>query len=165
MSSVSTLLTVILTSSTLYAGGVSITTGQYDNYRTSANLAENTLKQANVATATFGKVGSWTVDGQVYAQPLYLSGTPIRGHSSVLYVATMHNPVYAFDADTPGGGPIWQVTLGPSVPIGMAGSCPENFATGPELGILSTPVVDPESGTLYAVYTSPTGPATYGFYM
>jgi hypothetical protein len=88
-------------------------------------------------------------------------GAPVN----VLYVATMHNSVYAFDADSPGSQPIWKVTLAPSVESGRAGVCPETYYTSPELGILSTPVIDAASGILYAVYATPTGDSTYGHYL
>jgi hypothetical protein len=71
--------------------------------RTSANLYETRLKPSNVTPAKFGKLFSREVDGYIYAQPLYLSGV-----RNVVFVATMHNTLYAFDADDASAStPIW----------------------------------------------------------
>src|SRR5689334_4250256 len=68
--------------------------------RTGANLQETALSPSSVNAAKFGKLYTLPVTGMVYAQPLYVAGlaTP-AGTKNVLYVATMHNKVYAFDAD------------------------------------------------------------------
>src|SRR4249919_2786289 len=94
-----------------------VVTGGYGNSRTNANLSETVLTPSNVKTGSFGKLFSLSVDGQLYAQPLYLSSVSIanKGTHNVVYVATMHNTVYAFDSDSP-GVPLWSVNLGPSVP-------------------------------------------------
>src|SRR5579863_1817045 len=90
-----------------------VLTSQYDNARTGANNHETTLTPANVNSKQFGKVFSLRVDGDVYAQPLYVPNVPIpgKGTHNVLYVATEHDSVYAFDADHPGGLPLWQVSF------------------------------------------------------
>ena len=91
----------------------------------------------------FGKVGTFPVDGQVYAQPLYVSGVAIGGAKyNVVYVATMHNSVFAFNADAPQSAtPLWQVNLGPIVPSGLF-----NFTDIlPEIGILGTPAIDADA--------------------
>src|SRR5262245_41226247 len=76
-----------------------VLTSQYDNARTGATLVEKTLTPANVNADTFGKLFTLTVDGDVYAQPLYLPRVTIGGQTrGVVYVATEHNSVYAFDA-------------------------------------------------------------------
>ena len=144
-----------------YGQSVSIATAQFNNSRTAANLNETILKTSNVNVASFGKLpGSFSVDGQVFAQPLYVSRVKIRGrHVNALYVATMNNSIYAFDADDPGKPPLFQVNLGTPVPLGWAGTCPAP-ATG-QLGILSTPVIDVERGVLYAVSATPSGSGTY----
>ncbi len=129
---------------------VNVLTANYDNARTSANLNESTLNTGNVTLSRFGKVFSRQVDGQIYAQPLYASSLnmPGKGIRNVVFVATMHDSVYAFDADSPWEyAPLWQVSLGTSVPSGEY-----NFTDiQPEVGILGTPVIDAATNTLYAV--------------
>src|SRR5437879_2864699 len=80
---------------------VNILTANGNNDRTNANLQEVQLNPATVTAATFGKLGTIPVDGQVYSQVLYVSGLSIPGRISqnVLFVATMHNSVYAYNAD------------------------------------------------------------------
>ena len=143
----------------LWAQNTSVLTAEYENGRSASNGSETVLTPATVNAATFGKLGSYNVDGQVAGQPLYVSKLKMPGkgntQTNVLYVATMHNTVYAFDADHPGTAPLWSVNLGPSVPQNYAGTCPANFSTGTELGILSTPVIDSKSGTIYVVAAHP----------
>jgi hypothetical protein len=135
---------------------VNVPTYHCDNSRTGQNTNETILSPANVNTNTFGKLFSYAVDGYVYAQPLYLSGLAIpgRGTHNVLFIATEHNSVYAFDADNSGpeGGLLWQINLGPS-----AATPTSDFGTRfgpysnitPEVGITGTPVIDPLSGLIY----------------
>lgn len=127
---------------------VNVLTGNYDNYRTNANPHETILNFSTVNALTFGKLFTLPVDGVTYAQPLYVSdlAIPGQGTHNVLVVATMHNSLYAFDADTSGPS-LWQANFGPSVPTA-------DYAFRdilPEVGILSTPVIDLASGTVYAV--------------
>src|SRR5713226_366502 len=99
---------------------VNVLTQHNDNKRTGANLNETTLNTSNVQPGRFGKLFSREVDGQVYAQPLYVSqvAIPERGKRNVVYVATEHNSVYAFDADDPDQfAPLWQVNLGPALVV------------------------------------------------
>jgi uncharacterized protein (TIGR03437 family) len=127
---------------------VNVLTANYGNDRTNANLSEKTLSASNVNLASFGKVFALPVDGFMYAQPLYVRqlDIPDRGTRNVVFAATMHNSVYAFDADSP-QAPLWEVNLGPSVP-----STDYHFTDIlPEVGILSTPVIDLEAGAIYAV--------------
>ena len=81
--------------------GLDVTTHHNDQARTSQNLNEGTLTPSNVNATSFGKTGFLPVDGKVDAQPLYLSKLNIPGNGThdVLYVATEHDSVYAFDAD------------------------------------------------------------------
>jgi hypothetical protein len=132
---------------------VRVLTYQYETSRDGANTQETTLTPANVNPSQFGRLFSDPVDGYVYAQPLYVSNVNIAGHGrNVVYVATEHDSVYAFDADS-GGGPLWQVSfLNPnggvtSVPASDTG-CTQIV---PEIGITGTPVIDAQSGTMYLV--------------
>jgi uncharacterized protein (TIGR03437 family) len=128
---------------------VSVLNANYDRQQTGANLLETVLQSNDFDWKNFGKVGTYAVDGQVYAQPLYVPGITIAGKQhNVLYVATMHNSIYAFEADTPEvATPIWRVNFGPAVPSGYY-----NFDDiVPEIGILGTPVIDPANQVLYAV--------------
>src|SRR5262249_61504505 len=91
---------------------ISVTTERYDAARTGANLNETILTTSNVNAAQFGKLFSYTVDGSVQAQPLYVSSVAIpgKGTHNVLYIATMNDVVYAVDADSVSGGnagPLW----------------------------------------------------------
>lgn len=135
--------------------GVQITTSQIDNARTNANVHETVLTPSNVNPRQFGKVFSLRVDGDVYAQPLYLPDTDIpgRGRHNVLFVATEHDSVYAFDADGPATAPLWQVNFvkqdpGSSTVPGDDLLCP---FIQPEVGITPTPVIDYPTGTLYVL--------------
>lgn len=152
-----TLISLAAAGYLLLAGPVSaqtnVLTGGYSNSRTNANLSETVLSPANVKPGSFGKRFSLTVDGQIYAQPLYVRGVSIpgKGTHNVVYVATMHNTVYAFDADS-AGMPLWNVNLGPAVPTSTYdsdwGPYPDIL---PENGVLSTPVIDTGTGTIYVV--------------
>src|SRR5215469_18754647 len=83
-------------------------TQQYNNGRTGSNSVEKFLTPKNVNSTQFGKLFSSTVDGQIYAQPLWVQGVTIPGQGvhAVVYVATELDSVYAFDANT--GAPLWQ---------------------------------------------------------
>src|SRR5581483_7416087 len=131
---------------------VSVLTQHNDNARTGANLQETLLTTQNVNTAQFGKLFARAVDGQIYAQPLYLSNVNIGGKQrNVVFVATLHNTVYAFDADAPdASAPLWQINLGTSVDIASAFSNGYNNIEK-EIGIVGTPVLSPETGLLYVV--------------
>ncbi len=128
------------------AAQVNVLTANGSNDRTNANLQETRLSPVTVTPASFGKVQSLAVDGQVYAQVLYASSVVFRPHEvhNAAIVCTMHNSVYAFDADPMSGGRLlWRVNLGPSVP--------SSIDIAPEIGILSTGVIDLGRGLLYVV--------------
>jgi hypothetical protein len=147
-----TLLLVCGLQSSLVFSQVNVTTYHYDNARTGQNVQETVLTPSNVNVNQFGKLFTVPVDGYVYAQPLYLSNLSITGGThNVLYVATEHDSVYAIDADD--GTVLWhQSFIDPA-----AGITPVSSATVgctdlvPEIGITSTPVIDPGSGTIYVL--------------
>lgn len=136
---------------------VNVLTYHNDNARTGQNLNETILTPANVNSTNFGKLCSYAVDGYVYAQPLYVSNVPIPGQGShnVIFVATEHDSVYAFDADSntgPGQGLIWRTNLGISAitPNNDFGNRYQLYPDiRPEVGITGTPVIDPVAGTLF----------------
>ncbi len=119
--------------------------------RTGLNSTEAILTPSNVKPATFGKLFILTADGKVDAQPLYVSGVPIPGQGvhNALIVATEHDSVYAFDADS--GSTLWHVNvLGTGESTSDAvGGCGQ---VSPEIGITSTPVIDRGAGTNGAIY-------------
>jgi hypothetical protein len=132
-----------------------VLTAQYDNARTGTNLNEITLAPDNVNTTHFGKLFTFKVDGDVYAQPLYLPGVDIpgKGKRNVLFVATENDSVYAFDADGSSTTPLWHVSVANSA-VGakpLSESDVRCFFIAPQIGITSTPVIDPKTGTLYVL--------------
>jgi hypothetical protein len=130
---------------------LTVLTQHNNNARTGANLRETTLTTANVNVKTFGKLFTRSVDGYLYAQPLYVPALhiPYKGVHNVVFLATAHNSVYAFDADDPkAAAPLWKINLGPSVPAG------EVYTTHwtdmrVEIGITSTPVIDLPNKTIF----------------
>ena len=128
---------------TAAATGTDVVTYKYDALRTGQNLSESILTPTNVRSATFGLLRNLMVDGLVDAQPLYLSGLSMAGVAhNVVFVATEHDSLYAFDADT--GATLWQVSL-----IGAGETTSDNRGCGqvtPEIGITSTPVIDRQAG-------------------
>ena len=137
---------------TMAIAQTSVLTQDYDIGRSGANLNEQILTPANVKSATFGKLFSYLVDEEVSAQPLYVPNLLIAGAlHNVVFIATMGNTVYAFDADDPtqSNTPLWSVNLAAGVPssrfLFFAGS--GNASNG----IFSTPVIDPSTNTLYVV--------------
>jgi hypothetical protein len=142
---------VVLGSLTSHAQ-VNVLTANGSNERANANLQETQLAPATVTSSTFGKIGTFSVDGQVYAQPLYVSAQsmPGGGGQNVLFVSTMHNSVYAYNADSMWPPTVlWHVNLGPSVPSTMLFG-PNGDAAG-EVGILGTGAIDLQRGVLYVV--------------
>jgi hypothetical protein len=128
-----------------------------DNLRTGQNVNETVLTPSNVNSTQFGKLFSLHVDGQLFAQPLYVPSLTIGSQvHNVLFLATQHDSVYAWDADTASATPLWQTSfINPAVgvttvPCGEAasGDCSTVY---PEFGITSTPVIDSSTGTLYVV--------------
>ncbi len=130
---------------------IQVTTYHDDNMRSGQNTQETTLTTANVNMASFGKVGFYAVDGKVDAEPLYLQNFSIGGAThNVLYVVTEHDSAYAFDADT--GTVLWHVSaLGTNETTSDPRNCGQVV---PEIGITSTPVIDPNAGAHGTIYLS-----------
>ena len=152
------LWTALIATAAPAAAQNSVLTYQYDNSRAGFNPAELALSKSNVNPTQFGKLFSYHTDGQIYGQPLYLPGVriPGKGLHNAIYSVTEHDSVYAFDADTNAGAnsaPLWQVSFlnaaagVTSVPASDTG-CGQ---IAPEIGITSTPVIDPRAGTIYVV--------------
>ena len=127
--------------------------------RTGANVLETTLTLSNVNSTQFGKLFTQPVDGFIYAQPLYVPNVNVAGLGihNVVYVATMNDSVYAFDADNNTGSnalPLWQVSFinppGGISPITSSDvACTGLIST--RIGIVGTPVIDTVGGTLFVV--------------
>jgi hypothetical protein len=147
----------------LAPANVDVLTFHNDDMRSAANRQEDILTPANVNSTQFGRLFSYQVDGYVYAQPLYkadLTITDAKGSKSthnVVFVATEHDSVYAFDADQQdakkGGGLLWRRSL--IDPAQGIGTVPfQDIGSSdivPEIGVTGTPVIDAASGTLYVV--------------
>jgi len=146
----------------------SVTTYHNNLSRDGANTHEFALTTANVKTASFGKLFSCMVDGAIYAQPLWVANLTISGAKhNVVIVATQHDSVYAFDADSNSNPcvPLWHANLIDSAHGGTAGE--GSVASGPgglvgsgfgdlspEVGITGTPVIDLSTNTVYVVSKS-----------
>lgn len=137
----------------------SITTHHYDNYRTGWNRNETVLTPANVWTPNFGLLQTVLLDDQVDAQPLVMPSVSItkgsyQGQHDVVYVVTERNTVYAIDVHT--GVVLLNPNFGTPVPrTALPGDCQNN---GPDVGITSTPVIDPASNTIYVMTYTNDGP-------
>jgi len=140
-----------------------------DLTRDGANAQEYTLTPSSVKSGAFGKLFSCPTDGAIYTQPLWVANLQVNGQShNVVFVATQHDSLYAFDADTTPCAPLWSVSLiDPShgeafvempVPAGTSGYVVGGGAGDitPEVGVTGTPVIDPASNTLYVVSKSMT---------
>jgi hypothetical protein len=155
-----------------------VLTQHYTNARVGAVLDETILTTANVNTARFGKLWTLYADGQVVAQPLYVSGLQIntagnndtalvQGTFNAVIITTMHNTVYVYDADKENRGkdgrtvPLWARWLGPPRP---GGKDIDMWSTNdPTWGILGTPVVSPDKRTLFVVAWHGDGPQGFRY--
>lgn len=146
--SVSASLTVI------NASQAAVLTYHNDDARDGSYLEELSLTPSNVNANQFGKLLSYPVDGQIYAQPLYLSQVNINGGThDVVFVATQNDSVYAFDADATAAQPttFWHVSVGTAV------NKKSEYGVF-VVGVLSTPVIDATTNTIYLLAESSTGP-------
>lgn len=130
-----------------------MTTAQVDNARTGAYLREDTLTPQNVNPQQFGKLFTLKVDGDIYSQPLFLPGVEIpgKGKHDVIYIATEHDSVYAFDAYGNPSTPLWHISFLADGATTIPERDVECFFISPEVGITSTPVIDLKTGTLYVL--------------
>ena len=154
--------------------GLKVTTERYSNARAGTNNQETTLAPNNLVvsgankTKSFGKLFTYTVDGLVYGEPLYVQNLPVTNNigntttHNTVFVATNNNSVYAFDADSNtsnNGSPLWHVNF--NIPGSNSTATNGNDVTTvfgfpqadiqPLIGIVGTPVIDETSGTLYVV--------------
>jgi len=148
-----------LSFATLNPTRIPVLTYHYDNSRQGQNTNETLLTLANVNITNFGKLFTYPVDGYVYAQPLIVTNLniPGKGVRDVLFVATMNDSVYAFDADNNGdtnGGLLWMTHVGvasvsPSTEYGTRYHTVGNLDIVPEEGMAATPVIDLATGSIY----------------
>jgi hypothetical protein len=152
---------VLTVTSGMPAPGTDVLTYKNDLSRSGQNLSESTLTLSNVASSTFGLLLNLPVDGKVDAQPLYVSQLSVSGAAhNVVFAATEHDSVYAFDADS--GAVLWHVSLlAAGETLSDAHGCDQVV---PEIGITSTPVIDRKlgaHGTLYVVAMSKDAASNY----
>jgi hypothetical protein len=149
------LASLLLFTSSILTAQTAVTTYQNDNYRSGANSTETILAPSNVNVSNFGRKTLFTVQGQVYAQPLYVPGVVINGTShNVLYVATEHDQVYAFDVNN--NQLLWHANFLAShsalLQINSVSSSDVNCSDmTPEIGITGTPVIDTSTNSIFMV--------------
>jgi len=138
-----------LTVNAAVSSATDVLTYHNDIARTGQNLTETVLNPGNVTSAKFGKIGFYSMDGHVDAQPLYVSGAAIPGNGThnLLIAASEHGSVYAFDADS--GTVIWQTS---TLKTGEATATNGCGQIAPEIGVTSTPVIDRTRGPNGVVY-------------
>lgn len=142
---------VLLSCGVFASAQVNVLTQHNDLERTGANLRETILTHENVNVKQFGMLFKRVVDDQVYGQPLYVSHVKIGGgFHDVVYVTTVNNSVYAFDANEASATtPIWHVNFG--APANLHDADFGCLDINGQMGIIGTPVIDKETGTLYVV--------------
>ncbi len=154
------LIALLLCGALTLIAQASVATYHNDNARTGQYLNETLLTPASLAAGGFGKRNFLAVDGAVYGQPLYLSRVKmgVTGFHNVLFVATSHDSLYAFDVDAPGSQPLWQVSFLNAAGVTTVSGADVDCDVIPELGIAGTPVIDENSGTIYLIaYTKEPG--------
>ncbi len=145
---------VALCATALSASLSGVFTYHFDNARDGRNLSETILTPSNVNSKSFGRLFARGVDGFVYAEPLYVNGVVIHKRArEVVYVATEHDGVYAFDATGRISKPFWRVSfIDPRKGITtMTAAESGSMDIVPEIGITGTPVIDPDASTLFVV--------------
>jgi len=156
---IAVLAVLAATLSPVYVSGqalVNVLTWHNDNARTGQNLKEKILTPTTVNATAFGKLFSYPVDGQLYAQPLYVQGLTIGGAKhNVVYAATENDSVYAFDADsaTLNPDPLWKTSF-TTPPTVIAMPCADNDKfcnVYPTIGITGTPVINVVTHSLYVI--------------
>jgi hypothetical protein len=149
--------TLTVTAIPITSSKLDVLTYHYDNLRTGQNLNETVLTTANVTQTKFGLLGSYTVDGKVDGQPLFVGSIniPGKGTKNVLYVVTEHDTVFAFDADTnsaTASTALWKTSV-----LASGETSSDDRGCGqvtPEIGITSTPVIDRTRNAIYLVAVS-----------
>lgn len=139
---------------------VDVLTQHNDNFRTGANLQETVLKPSNVNQTGFGMLFKRVVDDQLYTQPLVVTGVTVGGGTrDLVYVTTVNNSVYAFDANDPEAKtPVWHVNFG--TPANLHSADFGCLDINGEMGIIGTPVIDKARGVLYVVALTQAGTST-----
>jgi outer membrane protein assembly factor BamB len=139
---------------------VDVLTQHNDNTRTGVNLRETLLTPANVNQAQFGMVFKRVVDDQLYTQPLVVTGVTVGGGTrDLVYVTTVNNSVYAFDAnDAEALLPVWHVNFG--TPANLHSTDFGCLDINGQMGIIGTPVIDKARGVLYVVALTRAGAVT-----
>ncbi len=158
-------LLLIVCSSVAALAQVNFYTKSYDTSRTGANLQETILTPANVNPSSFGKLFTVPTDGQIYTQPLYVSNLAIAGGThNVVFVGSMFNTLYAIDADN--GTVYWTQNFGSEI-IAEDVENDNNISQYTGVGILGTPVIDPNTNVMYFVSGSQPsdGAQVYAYYL
>src|SRR6266704_2920061 len=136
----------------LAPANVPVLSAHYDAFLSGANTQETMLTPTNVNASNFGALFNYPIDGYAYAQPLYVPSLTIAGGAhNVVFAATQHDSVYAFDAD--GGGQLWKRSFVDAA-NGITSVPQPDVISGdivPEIGITGTPVIDAGANTLYVV--------------
>lgn len=141
-----------------FGADISVPTSQYDIARTGTNSSETVFTAANVSG--IHKLGSFTIDGYMYAQPLIVSGVSIGGASSVMIATTMNNSIYLFNAKAPGSAYIWRRNFGATLTTHPAQA--DNFLYQQPVGCMATPTIDTVTAMIYA--TCPTSAGDWKIY-